>query len=305
MKKIILILTMLFASLTYAQDKFMDWGGLMANIHGNLFDVNRLSFLTSDNLTLSVISGRTELTQTGAVVQNILDGTMDFSVDITGTSTNQIKVPISNDAVTPTIAFGDGNTGFYEISDNQLGITLGGSLRWVLTTAEYYANIGSGPSMRFSTPTATNPSFVFHLDLDTGLGHAGADTLSLIAGGVEAIRISEATHIEIDLKGSVTFGLGTITSTADNVDVAGVSVLNVDSAGGSVTIGGFVNGIANQVLHIYNSGTNDIIIEDDEATGNQDIKTNTGSDVTVTVEGGVTLIYDGTDSIWRMIGAAL
>ena len=31
----------------------------------------------------------------------------------------------------------------------------------------------------------------------------------------------------------------------------------------------------------------------------------TGADVTITGEGGATLIYDGTDSVWRMIGIAL
>ena len=72
MKKLILIL-LFISTISFGQsDPLID--GLFANIQGNLFDVNRLSFLTSDNLTLSVLSGRTTLTQTGAQVQTILDG---------------------------------------------------------------------------------------------------------------------------------------------------------------------------------------------------------------------------------------
>ena len=104
---------------------------------------------------------------------------------------------------------------------------------------------------------------------------------------------------------SVAFGVVTITTTSDAVDVSEASILNVDTNGGHVTIGGFVGGVAGQVLHLFNSDTNNIIIEDDEAGGNQDIKTHTGADFTVTAEGGVTLIYDGDDTIWRVIGVAL
>jgi hypothetical protein len=35
-------------------------------------------------------------------------------------TTAQLLLPISNDAVTPTLAFGDGDTGFYERSDDEL-----------------------------------------------------------------------------------------------------------------------------------------------------------------------------------------
>ena len=83
-----------------------------------------------------------------------------------------------------------------------------------------------------------------------------------------------------------------------------MSVLNCDTNGGHITIGGFTGGTAGQILYIYNSDANNIVIEDDEAGGSQDIKTSTGADVTITAEGGATLIYDGTDSIWRMIGLA-
>ena len=77
MKKLILILT-LFISTSFGQSNpIID--GRFANINGNLFTVNRLSVLSSDNLAMSVLSGRFTLAQTGTEVQAILDGT--FAVD--------------------------------------------------------------------------------------------------------------------------------------------------------------------------------------------------------------------------------
>ena len=102
----------------------------------------------------------------------------------------------------------------------------------------------------------------------------------------------------------VVSNIATITTSSDAVDVSGASVLNCDTNGGHITIGGFTGGEDGQILHLYNSDANNVVIEDDESTGNQDIKTSTGADVTITAEGGATLIYDGTDGVWRMIGLA-
>lgn len=98
------------------------------------------------------------------------------------------------------------------------------------------------------------------------------------------------------------FRTATVAASADDVDVANSVVLVCNTSGGSITIGGFLNGAIGAVLHLYNSSTNDITLEDDEGTGNQDIKTNTGADVTITAEGGATLVCDG--SLWYIVGIA-
>lgn len=95
--------------------------------------------------------------------------------------------------------------------------------------------------------------------------------------------------------------LGTKTISAegptDNVDVAGVDVLFVDTGSNNVTIGGFVNGKAGQVLQVViTDATNNTVLENQEATGNQDMYLNGGSDLTFTaVYGGVTLVCDGSN----------
>jgi len=95
------------------------------------------------------------------------------------------------------------------------------------------------------------------------------------------------------------------TTVGGDVTVTSCTVLNVDSAIADITISGFTGGVAGHILHLYNSDTNNVILEDDQGTANQDIKTNTGADVTITAEGGATLIYDGTDGVWRITGIAL
>lgn len=93
----------------------------------------------------------------------------------------------------------------------------------------------------------------------------------------------------------------TISADSDAVPVHNCSVLEVNTTGGNVTIGGFTGGETGQILHIIaGDAANNIIIEDDEGTGNQDIKTNTGADVTITADGGYTLIFTGT--YWKGTG---
>jgi len=53
--------------------------------------------------------------------------------------------------------------------------------------------------------TATIPTYGFENDTNTGLGSGAADQLSLIAGGVEGLRIVEDTTINIGIAGA-TFG---------------------------------------------------------------------------------------------------
>lgn len=134
------------------------------------------------------------------------------------------------------------------------------------------------------------------------------DAVTIKEGGNVGIGTTEPSA-QLDVSGDLeaekfVSGTKTITASADDVDVSHATVLNCDTNGGNITIGGFVGGVDGQILHLYNSDTNDVILEDDEGTGNQDIKCASAADVTITAEGGVTLIYDGTDGVWRIIGIA-
>jgi len=82
----------------------------------------------------------------------------------------------------------------------------------------------------------------------------------------------------------------------DNVDAADIGILFIDCSANDVTIGGFVGGANGQHLHIVRgcAAVNDVTLEHNEGTGNQDIFLHAGADETLTGEyGGWTLACNG------------
>ena len=94
-------------------------------------------------------------------------------------------------AVFPTLAFGDGDSGVYESSEDSISITLGGARRWALNGDNFSSNNANGPAIKNVDSTATIPNITSDkADADTGIGSAAADQLSLIAGADEIFRAS-------------------------------------------------------------------------------------------------------------------
>jgi len=136
----------------------------------------------------------------------------NYAVDVTEKILNlyngtvgSLVLDQENDAVTPTLAFGDGDTGFYESADDTIEVSISGSRRWSASSSGIFNTSARCPFVLFSEQgSATNPVFSLYGDLDTGVGSSGDDALSLIAGGVEGIRITEtAGAITTDLIGTV------------------------------------------------------------------------------------------------------
>ena len=116
----------------------------------------------------------------------------DGDVDLTGTATNRLKLPLNNAPATPTFTFGDGDTGIYQQTDNELQFSANGLLKMHFTSAGFTSASTNGFFLVFKNATTVVPSFVpSKTDEDTGLGWAGADRLSLIAGAVEGMRIDK------------------------------------------------------------------------------------------------------------------
>jgi len=130
---------------------------------------------------------------------------VDGDVNISDTSTNRLILPTSNDAVTPTLSFGDGDTGFYESSDGTLVISIDTFVASLMTNTLFQSAQANGFFALDwgNIASATNPVWTFRADEDTGLGKAGADALSLIAGAWEGIRIN-GTSKEITHAGNMT-----------------------------------------------------------------------------------------------------
>ncbi|MDP2717105.1 hypothetical protein, partial [Rheinheimera sp.] len=118
---------------------------------------------------------------------------------------------------TPSLAFGDGDTGFYESGDDSLYVMTGGNALlglggasggyWVISTSALYNSTDTnGAYIANITPTAIAPAYTFVSDTNTGLGYSGADQLSVIAGGVMTQR-SSSTAVYFPLN----VGMGTTT----------------------------------------------------------------------------------------------
>ena len=102
---------------------------------------------------------------------------------------------VTGSAATPSLTIGTTATGFY-VAGSQLVTVSNGTLISVANTTGFRVHTSSGPIIRRTVATATNPAFVPKAsDLNTGMGSAAADQLSLIAGGVEGIRIIESGNV--------------------------------------------------------------------------------------------------------------
>ena len=98
-----------------------------------------------------------------------------------------------------------------------------------------------------------------------------------------------------NIGGALTMASRTITSGGDAVDATGIGILFVDKSGGHVTIGGFTGGVEGQVLHLVSlAKANNLIIENEEGGGNQDIHIGNGDLTLTATSGGVTLVCNGT-----------
>jgi hypothetical protein len=125
-----------------------------------------------------------------------------------GNSTPSSKLHISGGtgSLSTGLAFGDGDTGFYESSDNTLTLNVGDGKNYFAWdgTGFYYTNLNGG-ILRAYAPTSIVPSFSpSRGDDNTGMGWAGADQLSLIAGGAEVMRLSNSSGtLTTEINGSL------------------------------------------------------------------------------------------------------
>lgn len=116
---------------------------------------------------------------------------------------NQLKLGNAT-ATAPAISFGGTDNGFYGGAGVSIRVGIGGSHRWTISATEFASAANGGAYLTRATATSTVPSISFVNDTDTGLGFAGANILSLIAGGVNVANLNSSGY----------FGVGTTTPAA-------------------------------------------------------------------------------------------
>ncbi len=208
-----------------------------------------------------------------------------------------ITVPLENDPANPEIAFGDGDTGFYERLDDHLSIAIAGSYKARLISASFVSATGSGFSILFAAGSATVPSYAYNGDEDTGLGRAGADAVSLIAGAIEGLRLTEiggGVVPQYDTTATITaYATG---GQANAVQlISAVSEISVCATGGdSVKL---PTALAGSKITIINNGATscDVFPATSDNLG-------AGVDTAVPLASGETVIYQAYDATnWKTV----
>ena len=96
------------------------------------------------------------------------------------------------------LAFGDGDTGIHELADDILKFSADGNTSFFASKTSVQSGNTSSWNLSNNTPTATFPSVAPNRsDPNTGIGWAGADILSLIAGGVNGLNVNSSGNVGI------------------------------------------------------------------------------------------------------------
>ena len=106
----------------------------------------------------------------------------------------------------------------------------------------------------------------------------------------------------LDVEGTVSYKHTTITASSDAINVSATTVLECDTSGGHIRVGGFAGGVQGQIVHVLKSTADSfrVIVEHDEtpaAGASQRIFTSGASDITITARGGVTCYCTGSEWI--------
>jgi len=176
----------------------------------------------------------------------------------------------SGTAVNPGIAFGDGDTGFYESVDDNMVFARSGAGVFSFGGQGFSSLSANGAALFIRAASATVPTLMPNRgDPDTGIGAVTTgDKLSLVAGGVEGILITETGAIIVEISGKTTitdttgpqveFIYDGLNKTTGETDSNGDFTLT--PTGDKITVGGFVlqDGIFGEI-HVADNSTSQSI----------------------------------------------
>ncbi len=187
---------------------------------------------------------------------------------------SRLVLPQTTEPATPTLAFGDGDSGLYEVSDDVLGISLGGALAWTVDASGFSG--GAGGALLNEAPSATNPTVVPILaDPDTGIGGA-ANALANISGGVAAVIFkSDGTDVIQQVEANIGLTAHTDSAQGDGPITSSYNVYSTVAVAGDAATLPAVFGVGDLVF-----------VKNDAAANSMDVFPASGDDLS-----------EGTDSV--------
>ena len=177
-----------------------------------------------------------------------------------GTTAPQSKLHIGGTGynVSNALTFDDGTMGLGASNTGRFGLFFPGGLFYEITTSGFDSQSTGSFYIARTTASATVPIYTIKGDTNTGIGSAGADIVSLIAGGVNVLNANNSGNVgigetapgsKLSVSGGGSFGTGYDTTAAPT------NGLIIE---GNVGIG---TTSPQYPLHIFNSGSNEIRVE--------------------------------------------
>ena len=219
-------------STNVATTAYVDTGlaNLIDSAPGNLNTLNELAAAMNDNASFF------------STVLPLSGGTMTGNIAHAGTFTLDVGGNLVFDADGGEIQLKDGGTTFAELvkSGNDLRINQGIQDGDIVFRGNDGGSIISALTIDMSAygqllaiaNTPTNPTFSFENDTNTGLTRPTADTLQLVTGGSEKIRIDSSGHTTPGADNAQ--DLGTNSKRWRNIYSADLQLSNVDTGGNDV-----------------------------------------------------------------------
>ena len=121
-----------------------------------------------------------------------IDDYVEAIKDVYFKSGQQLRLPADNIPSAPTIAFGNGDSGFHSYTDDVISIAIDGVMKWYIGLNYFKAAVSGGPMLSNVVASNIIPTLIPNrIDENTGIGTPGPDQISFIVGGLEGAKISE------------------------------------------------------------------------------------------------------------------
>jgi len=150
-----------------------------------------------------------------------------------------------------TLKFTSGTASIREYGTNNIMFKINSADEWYMTGNYFRQYDANKPGINGITPTGTAPVFLpRHDDANTGIGSAAADQLSLIAGGVEGVRVYGTSKVNVE--DTLSFGVGNAHIRESNNSTL---TYNVAAADKWIMTGNTFKSITAAAAGIYNGAT--------------------------------------------------